>query len=106
MLWIRMLPQILAVVAVLGGVAWVGSLKLNNDRLRAENATLTSEITALNFNAEQKDKAIETLNAAAKKQAEETAVLRASVEDFLKGRDNVEVPSDIADFLNGLHDND
>lgn len=100
---LRFLPQILGLVAVLGVGGWVWSLKASNDRLRVENTALTSQVETLTFNAEQKAKAIETLNQEAERQRQETEALRSSVEDFLKGQENVEIPGNIADFLNSLH---
>lgn len=104
---IRYGPTALAVLAVSGAVWWVMDLRADNLRLRAENASLTRSIAALEQQAGQAAAAREVEAARAERWKERAAKLNASIEALFTDEDipDVELDPRIVAYLAalGLH---
>ena len=98
---------IAALVACLGLGGWAYVLSAKNATLTAKNESLTRSVAALTGQAEQSALARDVEEARAKRWAQRTIELNATIEAILVG----EVPDEtldprIADFINGLRSED
>lgn len=105
MIWLRRLPAILGVSALLLGVWWVTSLQLDNVRLVAENAALHRSVIAYQQQAEQSRLAREVEIARAERWKARASDLSTQIETILtEGFPDAPLDPDLADLLNRLRE--
>ena len=105
MIWLRRLPAILGVSALVLGVWWVTSLQLDNARLEAENAALHRSVIAYQQQAAQSRLAREVEIARAERWRARAAKLSTEIETILTGGfPDADLDPDLADLLNRLRE--
>ena len=107
MIWLRRLPAILGVSALVLGVWWVTSLQLDNVRLKAENAALQRSVIAYQQQAQQSRLAREVEIARAERWKARASDLSTQIETILTGDfPDAALDPDLADLLNRLREGD
>lgn len=100
--WIRYLPHMIALTAILGFGSWVYHIQRDRAALRAENASLRRQVAIMQEQAEQARLAASVARAEAERQAARAAEYDRLREALIGGQDDVDLPDWFRDYLDRL----